>query len=87
MIIKNRVAFNLKRNFGDIFILQAFCFFPIYIWASIFQETDFCIGTQKHLRNGCCSIEKMVIQFNSRGQFVDRRIQGNCHKGDLTFKV
>ena len=27
------------------------------------------------------------IQFNSRGQFVDRRIQGNCHKGDLTIKV
>ena len=21
------------------------------------------------------------------GQFVDRRIQGNCHKGDLTIKV
>ena len=27
------------------------------------------------------------IQFNSRGQFVDRRIQGNCHKGDLTIEV
>ena len=27
------------------------------------------------------------IQFNSRGQFANRRIQGNCHKGDLTIKV
>ena len=25
-----------------------------------------------------------IFQFNSIGQLVDRRIQGNCHKGDLT---